>query len=113
VLTAGFVIALACNVIGTQAFVTAQNLERAANPALVPPGGESGLDTYYLSDLGADVIPEILVMRERLPLSAQTDVTDVLEHAASVLRGQARNSGWPSWNLARQHALDVLTAAGF
>ncbi|MEP7359938.1 MAG: DUF4173 domain-containing protein [Chloroflexota bacterium] len=113
VLAAGFVVALLCNVIGTQAFVTAQNLERAANPALVPAGGQSGLDANYLYDLGPDVVPAVLAARNGLAEGDRERVDIFLAGTASTLRRVAADTGWPSWNLSRQAALDALTAAGF
>ena len=113
VLAAGFTIAFACNVIGPQSFVTAQNLQRAANPALVPADGKSGLDTDYLAGLDADVIPLLVAGRGGLPADEHDRVNVLLQSAASELRRQAQDVGWPSWNLSRQAALDALTAAGF
>jgi hypothetical protein len=113
VLAAGLVIAVACNVLGTQSFVTAQNLERAANPVLVPPGGYSGLDTEYLYNLGPDVVPAVLAARDRLPAADQERVNIFLSGTASTLRNEARDFGWQSWSLSRQRALDALAAAGF
>ena len=113
VLAAGFTIAFACNVIGPQSFVTAQNLQRAANPALVPADGKSGLDTDYLAGLDADVIPLLVAGRGGLPAGEHDRVNVLLQSAASELRRQAQDVGWPSWNLSRQAALDALTAAGF
>lgn len=113
VLAAGFVIALTCNVIGPQAFVTAQNVERAVNPALVPADGQTGLDTEYLSSLNADVVPILLQARDRLPAEERAQVEALLLSAAYWLRADALNTSWQSWNLSRQGALDALTAAGY
>jgi hypothetical protein len=113
VLVAGLVIAVAVNLIGAQAFVTTQNLDRAVNPDLVPAGGKSGLDTGYLFDLGPDVVPAVLAARPRLPASDLERVDQFLAGTASALRNQAREHGWQSWNLSRQQALEALTAAGF
>jgi hypothetical protein len=99
--------------IGPQAFVTAQNVERAADPALVPAGGQTGLDTDYISSLSADVVPTLLQARDRLPADERAQVDALLRDAAYWLRADALNSSWQSWNLSRQRALDVLTAAGF
>jgi hypothetical protein len=113
VLAAGLVIAVAVNVIGAQAFVTTQNIERAVNPGLVPAGGKSGLDTEYLFDLGPDVVPAVLAARPRLPAADLERVDLFLAGTASALRDQARDLGWQSWNLSRQQALEALSAAGY
>ena len=112
-LAAGFVIALACNVIGPQAFVTAQNIDRAANPALVPADGQTGLDTDYLSSLSADMVPTLINSLDRLPEYERAQVDAVLRWKAWELRHDTAGSQWQSWNLSRQSALDALDAAGF
>lgn len=113
VLAAGFAIALACNVIGPQAFVTAQNLERAANPALVPAEGKTGLDTDYLASFSSDVVPVLVQSLDRLPADERARVTALLRAKAYELRHDSTGSSWQSWNLSRQGALDALTAAGY
>jgi hypothetical protein len=113
VLAAGFAIALACNVIGPQAFVTSQNVERAANAALVPAGGENGLDTVYLASLSSDVVPTLISSLARLPDDERARVEAVLRAKAYELRHDPSGSSWQSWNLSRQSTLDALTAAGF
>jgi hypothetical protein len=109
----GLLVAIVCNVVGPQAFVAQQNLQRAIDPSLVAPGGKTGLNVEYLRQLGADSIPALVMARDRLPLDEYDRVTVLLQSAASELREQARAQGWPSWNLSRQAALDALTAAGF
>jgi hypothetical protein len=113
VLAAGLVIALACNVIGPQAFVTTRNVERAANPALVPADGFTGLDTGYIATLSADVVPTLVQSLNQLPPDARDQVTVLLRRTAYVLRADAATTSWQSWNLSRQRALDALVAAGY
>jgi hypothetical protein len=113
VLAAGFVIALTCNAIGPQAFVTAQNIERAINPALVPANGQTGLDTDYIAGLSADVVPTLIRARDRLPSGESAGLDVFLRRTASTLRADALKGSWQSWNLSRQNALDALNAAGY
>jgi hypothetical protein len=112
-LGAGLGVAIVCNVIGPQAFVTEQNLQRVINPALVPDGGYSGLDTWYLGLLGAD---SIAVMAAHLPQIQGEDgvhLRSALNIRAAELRETSAGAGWPSWNYGRQRAIDALTAAGY
>ncbi|MEO8626003.1 MAG: DUF4173 domain-containing protein [Candidatus Limnocylindrales bacterium] len=113
VLAGGLVIALACNVIGPQAFVTTHNVERAANPELVPADGFTGLDTRYIAGLSADVVPSLVQSLDQLPPDARAQVVVLLRRTAYALRADATGETWQSWNLSRQRALDALLAAGF
>jgi hypothetical protein len=110
---AGLLIAIGCNLFSPQAFVTQQNLARAIDPRLVAPGGETGLDVSYLSGLGADSIPTLINARSSLHQPQRADVDAVLQLRATRLLDLNAALGWPSFNLARQQALDHLTAAGY
>ena len=107
----GLGIAIACNLVGPQAFVTQQNVDRALNPALVAPGGESGLDVGYVSSLDADAIRVLAGSINSLPDDLRPGAAAALADARVTLEADAQ-LGWPSWNYARQAALDALTAAG-
>jgi hypothetical protein len=110
-LLTGLVVAVACNLIGPQAFVTQQNVNRAIDPALVAPGGQSGLDVGYLSSLDGDAIRVLAGSVNSLPDDLRPSVAAALSDARMSLEADAQR-GWPSWNYARQTALDALTAAG-
>ena len=110
---AGLAIALIVNVIGPQAFVANQNLARALDPSLVPPDGESGLDTYYLGSLGEDIVPLLVDAVPRLPVRERNEVTALLHRRAAELTTEQQRLGWPSWNLARDRALQALRAGGY
>jgi hypothetical protein len=112
VVGAGFFVAVVCNVVGPQAFVTEQNVHRALDPSLVAPGGKSGLDVAYLYSLGADGVPTLAAARDRLPADVRSDVDQLLRESAAALERQS-GLGWQSWNLARQRAADALGAAGY
>ena len=111
-LGSGLLVAIVCNGVGTQAFVTEQNLQRAIDPSLVSPGGKTGLNVEYLWRLGADSVPALVSARDRLPADVQGAVDDVLRAHARELARDA-GAGWQSWNLARQRALDALVSAGY
>jgi hypothetical protein len=111
-LGAGLLVAVVCNAVGPQAYVTEQNLRRAVDPSLVAPGGKTGLNVVYLSRLGADSVPALVAGRDRLPANVRADVDQLLHRSAIALELQA-GLGWQSWNLARQRALDALIAAGY
>jgi hypothetical protein len=113
VVGAGLTIAIVCNIVGPQAFVTEQNLQRFIHPELVAPGGFSGLDVAYMRVLGADSVPALVAARDRLQPQLAAEVDMVLRDTAEGLRIDATRLGWQSWNLARQRALDALIAAGY
>ena len=110
-LLSGLVVAVACNLVGPQGFVTQQNVDRAMNPALVAPGGQSGLDMGYLSSLDADAIRVLAGSINSLPDDLRPDAAAALSEARVTLESDAQ-LGWPSWNYGRQAALDALNAAG-
>jgi hypothetical protein len=110
---AGLLIAVACNALGPQSFVTSQNLARAIDPALVAPGGETGLDLDYLRGLGADSLPALVVARDQLNDRDRTAVDDFLRMRAKELAEKTSSAGWPSFNFARWRAADNLRAAGY
>jgi Domain of unknown function (DUF4173) len=111
-LGSGLLVAIVCNVMGPQAYVTEQNLQRAIDPSFVAPGGKTGLNVEYLSRLGADSVPALISARDRLPADVQGAVDDVLRAHAHELAREA-GAGWQSWNLARQRAQDALVSAGY
>ncbi|MDQ3871111.1 MAG: DUF4173 domain-containing protein, partial [Chloroflexota bacterium] len=106
-LVAGLAVAAACNVIGPQAFVTSQNLARALDPRLVPPGGETGLDARYLLGLADDAVPPLVAALPHLSDPQRELVVAELERRGEELAAD-RAAGWPSWNLARERARNAL-----
>ncbi len=112
-LGAGIAIALLCNAIGPQSFVTRQNVARAVDPSLIAAGGESGLDVGYLGSLGADSLPVLIDNLPRLSAADQAVVANLLATRTSRLSDLVERHGWPSWNLARSAALDSLKSAGY
>lgn len=101
-------VTLAVNVIGPQSFIAAQNVARALDPSLVPPGGQSGLDGRYLASLGFDAVPAVA---EALPRLSRADRENLSFSLALRLRELERDEGssrWQAWNLARERAREAL-----
>ena len=112
VVGAGLFVAFICNLVGPQAFVTDQNIQRAIHPELVAAGGFTGLDIGYLHTLGPDAVPALVAAQSQLSPADQAAVTAILQRQANQIRRDA-GAGWPSWNLARESALDALIADGY
>jgi hypothetical protein len=106
----GIVAVAAANLLGPQATVADQNLRRALDPSLVPPGGRTGLDEVYLGQLGDDTIPAVVAAFPRLPPEDRAWLGPLLDERAYALAADARYAGWPAWNLSRQHAREALAA---
>jgi hypothetical protein len=99
---------LAFNLIGPVRFVAEQNVARALNPELVAPGGQEGLDVWYLASLGDDAIPVLAEAASRLPAAAdRQSVAIALEDRAVYLGGTEH--AWQAWNLSRERARSLLT----
>jgi hypothetical protein len=105
VLSVGF--GLAFNLIGPVRFVAEQNVARALNPELVAPGGQHGLDVWYLASLGDDAIPVLAEAIPRLDAEERESAEVVLAYRASELLAQAND--WQAWNLSRERARSLLT----
>jgi len=98
---------LAFNVIGPVRLIAEQNIQRAVHPELVAPGGETGLDVYYLASLGDDAL---LVLAENLcalPGSVGSDAVDAVKGWADRLALDEASRTWQAWNLSRERARDV------
>jgi len=102
-----FAFGLAFNIIGPVQLVTEQNIQRALHPELVAPGGETGLDIFYLASLGDDAMP---LLAARL---CDLDPTDAarfaLETRTERLADDDSGRAWQAWNLSRERARDVRT----
>jgi len=100
-----FAFGLAFNIIGPVQLVTEQNIQRALHPELVAPGGETGLDIFYLASLGDDAMP---LLAARL---CDLDPTDAarfaLETRTERLADDDSGRAWQAWNLSRERARDV------
>jgi len=99
---------LAFNVIGPVRFVAEQNVARALHPELVAPGGQDGLDVWYLASLGNDALTVLAEAAPHLPSAADRQSAEVaLEDRAIYL--SATDQAWQSWNLSRERARSLLT----
>ncbi|MEO5963961.1 MAG: DUF4173 domain-containing protein [Candidatus Limnocylindrales bacterium] len=98
----------AMNLVGPQAFVADRNLERALDPSLVPAGGRTGLDTFYLASLGDEAVPAVVTAWPGLDAPDRVAVARFLEDRRLVLSTDPAVQGWPAWNLTRVRARDAL-----
>jgi hypothetical protein len=110
---AGLAVALACNVIGPQSFVTAQNLQRVIDPSLVPPGGFNGLDADYITRLGADGLNVLFDSLDSVPAYEANVIEDRLRVRTIKLRATGARNGWPSWNWSKDQVFRALDERGF
>jgi hypothetical protein len=108
VAAAGVAVLVGINVVGPQAFVTDRNLERALNPALVPPDGQLILDTAYLGRLDADAVPALVGALSRLPEPARTEIRRSLDAFGWELALEESRGDWAAWNLSRERARAAL-----
>lgn len=97
------VFGLAVNVIGPVRLVAEQNVARAVHPELVAPGGETGLDLYYLASLGDDALPALADNVCRLR-SQGGDAYDVAKAWIARLASDESGRAWQAWNLSRERA---------
>jgi hypothetical protein len=105
-------VTLAVSVIGPQAFVTQQNVARALDPSLVPPGGHSGLDIEYAATLGDDAIPALVAALPRLDAASQAALIAALDRRRAELQADPRDAAWQAWNQARERARAALETLG-
>jgi hypothetical protein len=106
---AGVAITLAVSAIGPQAFVVDQNIARALDPKLVPPGGSSGLDLDYTLSLGDDAIPALVAALDWLPADVRARALYELGLRRTTMDAYAGPPDpWQSWNLARARAREAL-----
>lgn len=98
------------NVAGPESFVAEQNLARAANPALVPADGWTGLDLDYFGGLGDEAVPLAIAALPSLSADDRAALESQLAERNYALRAEMRDTGWPSWNLARERTREALAA---
>jgi hypothetical protein len=98
---------IAFNVIGPVSLIAEQNVERAIHPELVAPGGETGLDVYYLASLGDDALPVLNESICALPSPFSVEALHSVQiWTRSVVRDEAGRA-WQAWNLSRERARDL------
>ena len=101
-------VTLAVSAIGQQAFVMEQNIARALDPALIPPGGHSGFDVSYGLTLGDDAIPELVAALDRLPPTERAQALAELRYRRDFAALDPAPESPFAWNLARQRAREAL-----
>jgi hypothetical protein len=102
------VVAIAVNIADPQAFVASQNVDRALHPERIAAGGTSGLDADYLATLGDDAVPTLVAALPALSTADAEPVRGALRARHTALGIASSRQGWPSWDLARTRALDLL-----
>ena len=105
VLSFGF--GLAFNVIGPLKLIAEENIGRAIHPERVAPGGETGLDTYYLAYLGDDALAVVAENLCALPPSLQPRATEAVSIWTDEVAHDEAGKAWQAWNLSRERARDV------
>jgi uncharacterized protein DUF4153 len=103
-------VALVVNAIGPQAYVASANVDRALHPELVPADGEAALDADYLGLLGPDAVPALAQALPHLPRAERDRVARELAALRAELRYDV-TAGWPSFNLAREQARQILAGS--
>ena len=101
-------ITLVVSVIGPQAFVMEQNIARALNPALVPPGGSVGFDADYGLTLGLDTVPQLIAVLDRLPPAERQQALLELQGQKYALSVDGGTRSPFAWNLSRERAREAL-----
>lgn len=101
------VFGLAFNLIGPVRLVAEQNVARAVHPELVAPGGENGLDLFYLASLGDDALPVLAENICTLPGPFGARAYDVAKGWIERLAGDESGKAWQAWNLSRERARGI------
>jgi hypothetical protein len=101
------VVLVVVNVVGPQRHVAEQNVARLLDPTLVPKDGRAGLDLDYLSWLGDDAVPALVLALPALDAYDRGLVEDELRFRWRELN-RPEVTAWPAWSLARERARDAL-----
>jgi len=107
---AGLVLGIGLNLLGPVRFITDRNVDRLADPSLVPAHGTAGLDELYLVGLGDDAVPGLL---RAMPL-LDAERAAYLRHDLRIRLRHLDEPGleaWQAWNLGREVARDALESA--
>lgn len=102
------VFGLGFNLIGPVRFIAEQNIARAIHPHLVAPGGETGLDAWYLAWLGDDALIVLAEGLPDLPPAERREVAALLLDRARFDADLARPTSWQAWNLSRERTRSLL-----
>jgi hypothetical protein len=102
-----FLFGIGFNLIGPVGFIAEQNIERAVNPRLVAPGGETGLDVFYLAILGDDALTLLAENVCELPASQSRQALDTVKMWQGWIRRDEAGRAWQAWNLSRERARDM------
>jgi hypothetical protein len=102
-----FLFGIGFNLIGPVRFIAEQNIERAVNPRLVAPGGETGLDVFYLAVLGDDALTVLAENLCALPAPQSQQALETVKMWQGWIRRDPAGKAWQAWNLSRERARDV------
>lgn len=102
------VFGLTFNLIGPVRFIAERNVERAVNPSLVPPDGETGLDVYYLASLGTDADIVLAEALAQLPPRDRAAAEAALRDNAAWRSADRGVGAWQDWNYSRERARALL-----
>jgi hypothetical protein len=102
-----FLFGVGFNLIGPVRFIAEQNIERAVNPRLVAPGGETGLDVLYLSVLGDDALTVLAENLCALPAPQSQQALETVKMWQGWIRRDPAGKAWQAWNLSRERARDT------
>lgn len=69
----------------------------------------SALDTYYLTTLSDDAIPELLTILDQIPEDSAEMLRENLIHRGELLTRIRNNGSWKSWHYTRSNALTELS----
>jgi uncharacterized protein DUF4153 len=100
----GVVALVALNLLAPSGFVAARNVERVINPALVAPGGHTGLDAGYLGVLPDDAVPILVEALPALPARERQAVLAILRERKAELAADPVFASPAAWNLGRERA---------
>ncbi|MEX0710288.1 MAG: DUF4173 domain-containing protein [Chloroflexota bacterium] len=95
------------NLIGPVRLIAEQNIQRAQHPEFVAPGGETGLDVYYLASLGDDALSVLADSVCSLPSPVGSEAEHAIETWTKWLALDEPGQAWQAWNLSRERARDV------
>ena len=102
------VMLIGLNLLAPGAFVAARNVERAIDPSLIAPGGETRLDPEYLGVLPDDAVPVLIEALPRLPVPDRAAVVRLLRERRAELESDPAFASPGSWNLGRERARSAL-----
>jgi hypothetical protein len=101
------------NLANPDALIVRANVGRIGPPATGDQRYTSEqVDVYYLTQLSADAVPDLVESLPRLDAVSRQVAQDALSHQLLLLRQQREANGWPSWHFGRAAATWAIERAG-